>query len=67
MKKSFFILLLVFLPFFLFSESYKIKNAEYDINGAGFKLLGKTQVYPLNSKYPLDTKTTFKSREAFEK
>lgn len=67
MKKSFFILLLVFLPVFLFSESYKIKNAEYDINGAGFKLLGKTQIYPLNSKYPLDTKTTFKSREAFEK
>ena len=67
MKKSFILLLLVFLPVFLFSESYKIKNAEYDINGAGFKLLGKTRIYPLNNKYPLDTKTTFKSREAFEK
>ena len=38
----------------MISNSY---TPEYDINGAGFKLLGKTRIYPLNNKYPLDTKT----------
>ena len=59
MKKLLLLPLLVFLPFILFSEAYKIKNAEYDIQGAGFKFMGKTREYPLKRYYPLDTKKTF--------
>ena len=66
MKKLLLLPLLVFLPFILFSEAYKIKNAEYDIQGAGFKFMGKTREYPLKRYYPLDTKKTFESREALE-
>lgn len=66
MKKSLFVSLFVLLPFLLFSEAYKITNAEYDIKGAGFKFMGKTREYPLNQNFPLDKKTTFENHEAFD-
>ncbi len=65
-KVLFFATVFFFSLFSAFSESYKIKNAEYDITGAGFKLLGKTREYPLKTKYPLDTKKIFEDREALE-
>ncbi len=67
MKKIFILSILLVLPLYLFSETYKIKNAEYDINGAGFKFMGKTREYPLKRSFPLDTEKLFESREAFEK
>lgn len=66
MKKYLIITLLLFFPFLLFSESYKIVDAEYDIKGAGFKFMGKTREYPLKRKFGLDKKTIFESREALE-
>ena len=66
MKKTLFVSLFVLLPFLLFSEAYKIVNSEYDIKGAGLKFMGKTREYPLKRNFPLDTKTVFESREAFE-
>ena len=66
MKKKIFSSLLLLLSFLLYSESYKITDAEYDIEGAGFKILGKTREYPLNRKYPLDKKKVFNSRDALE-
>ena len=66
MKKSLFVSLFVLLPFLLFSEAYKITNAEYDIKGAGFKFMGKTREYPLNQNFPIDKKTTFENRETFD-
>ncbi len=66
MKKQFTLLVLLLLPICLFSESYKIKNAEYDINGAGFKFMGKTREYPLKRKFSLDTNKLFESSQEFE-
>lgn len=66
MKKFFFSSLFILITFLLFSESYKIKNSEYSITGAGSKLLAQTREYPLRHNFPLDTKKTFASREALE-
>ena len=66
MKKSLLLTLLLLLPLFLFAESYKIVDAEYNVTGAGFKFLGKTREYPLRHQFSLDTKSVFNSREALE-
>ena len=66
MKKSLLAILLVFLPFIVFSEAYKIIDSDYEIEGAGFKFMGKTREYPLQRNFPLDTNTIFKTRQAFE-
>ena len=66
MKKYLIITLLLFFPVLLFSESYKIIDAEYDIKGAGFKFMGKTREYPFKRKFSIDKKTVFESREALE-
>lgn len=66
MKKILFCFLFLLLPVLFFSESYKIKNAEYDISGSGFKIFGKTREYPLSRKFPLDTHKIFDSRENLE-
>ena len=67
MKKVLFLAALFFFSLFsAFSDTYRIKNAEYDVTGAGFKILGKTREYPLKTKYPLETKRTFEDREALE-
>lgn len=66
MKKLLLVILLVVLPFILFSEAYQIVDSEYEIEGAGFKFMGKTREYPLQRNFPLDKRTVFKDRQAFE-
>ena len=67
MKKHLIIFtLLFFSSFFLFSESYRIVDAEFDITSAKVSLTGKTKEYPLKTKYPYETKKVFNSREELE-
>ena len=66
MKKYILISLIFFFPVLLFSEAYRIVDAEYNVSGAGFKFMGKTRDYPLKRKFSLDKKMIFESREDLE-
>ena len=67
MKKTFLLLgCLTLLSFSLFSEQYKIKDVSYSVEGAGFKFLGATKPSILKTKYPVNTKKIFNSREELE-
>ena len=67
MKKTLALLsVLLFAAVSLFSEQYRIIDAEYSVKGSGFSFLGKTRPYVLRQKFPLDKKKTFNSREELE-
>lgn len=66
MKKFTSLLFLLFLSIPLFSEAYKICDAEFSITGAGLKILGTTSEYSVLSKYPIDKKTIFNSQNELE-
>ena len=67
MKKT--LAFLSFLTFFvlsMFAEQYRIKDADYSVQGTGFKFLGTTRPYVLRQKFPLDKKKVFNSRDELE-
>jgi len=67
MKKiSTLLLLFTLFNFFVFSESYKISDVEYSVEGAGFKFLGATKPSSLRKNFPIDKKKIFDSREALD-
>lgn len=68
MKKT--AVLLLFLILFsssIFSERYKVVDADYQVQGAGFSFLGATKPSVLRQKFPIDKKKTFDSIEELEK
>ena len=68
MKKT--AVLLSFLILFsssIFSERYKVIDANYQVQGAGFSFLGATKPSVLRQKFPIDKKKTFDSLEELEK
>ena len=68
MKKIFASISILLLNFvFLSAAKFQIKNYNFDITGAGFKFLGQTNEYALLKNYPIDTKTTFETKDDFEK
>ena len=67
MKKSVLFVLLTLLAVPFFSESYRIKDYNFEIEGAGFKFLGATKDYAILKNYPLEKGKTFASEEEFTK
>lgn len=66
MKKLLLFISFVFINVLLFADKYVIKDAEFDITGAGFKFLGKTKEYSILRNFPLNKKKVFQSNEEFE-
>ena len=65
MKKSFLIIVsFFFLVFNVFSsEGYRISYVNYDIEGCGAKVFGRTQEYSLEHYVVIDTKKVFATEE----
>ena len=66
MKKLSLVLLLIFFPVLIFSQTYRIIDSEFDVQSSGFKFLGKTRQYPLKHNFPLDKNIIFESLEELE-
>lgn len=68
MKKVFFFLVfLLTISFFSFSEQYHILDFNFNISGATKNSLIKTKDTSLLIQYPIDTNTIFTTQEEFEK
>ena len=67
MKKYVLFVLLTLLAIPFFSESYRIKDYNFEIEGAGFKFLGATKDYAILKNYPLQKGKTFGSQEELQK
>ena len=67
MKKLLSSILILLTTTLLFAQATKIKEAHYDIIGAGGLNIGKTNVSKLELKYPIDKNTIFTTIEQFEK
>ena len=65
MKRSVFFLILLFILYPLTAEQYKINNVNYNLEGCGHWIFGRTQEYALITQVPVDTKTVFQDEEAF--
>ena len=65
-KNILFFSLLIFCAT-LFAQKFQIVDVEYNLEGAGLKLLGVTNPYALEQKVSVDKKTIFLSEEEFNK
>jgi outer membrane protein assembly factor BamA len=65
-KNILFFSLLIFCAT-LFAQKFQIVDVEYNLEGAGPKLLGITNPYALEQKVSIDKKTVFSSEEEFNK
>lgn len=66
MKKSVLLLAFTSLLFPLFADRLQIKNVEYEIQGSGPKIFGKTQEYALTNEVQIDTKAIFENEDALK-
>lgn len=66
MKKSLLLSAVFLTCSLIFSQSYQIKDVEYDITGCGAKIFGTTQDYVLARSVPVDTKTVFADEQALD-
>lgn len=64
MKKNILSVLFVFFGL-CFAQQYKINNVDYNIEGSGIKLLGKTSSVMLERNVPVDRNTVFENYEQF--
>lgn len=62
MKKNILSVLFVFLGF-CFAQQYKINNVDYNIEGSGLKILGKTSPAILERNIPIDKTLVFESED----
>lgn len=66
MKKILSLICFSLVSIFLFAESYKIIDVNYDISGCRGISFGKTNPISLEIKCPIDKTTVFDSKESFD-
>ena len=62
MKKLALFLLLAGCAFPLLAQKYQIKSVDYDIQGCGAPIFGRTQDYALAHEAPVDKKKVFNDK-----
>lgn len=65
MKRFNLFLIISFILFPIFAQQYQINDIEYQIQGCGHWIFGRTQEYALVTQVPVDQKTIFESEEDF--